>query len=71
MHKISGDRPSEAPLAHSIDGAAARANVGRVTLYEEINAGRLRARKVGRRTIILDDDLRAWLASLPVLKGAA
>jgi hypothetical protein len=34
-------------------------------LYREIAAGRLIARKQGRRTIILDDDLRTFLASLP------
>jgi excisionase family DNA binding protein len=57
--------------AHSVEDAARIASSGRTTVYEEINAGRLKARKVGRRTLILDEDLRAWLASLPVMKGAA
>ena len=30
--------------------------IGRTKVYEEINAGRLKARKAGRRTIIADDD---------------
>jgi hypothetical protein len=36
-------------------------------LYEEIRAGRLVATKIGRRTVILDDDLKAWLSRLPKL----
>jgi excisionase family DNA binding protein len=41
--------------------------VCRTTVYEEIRAGRLRAVKVGRRTLILVDDAEAWLAALPTL----
>lgn len=53
-------------VAHSIDGACEAADVGRTSVYEAIRSGDLVARKLGRRTIILDDDLRAWLASLPL-----
>lgn len=53
------------PLALGIIEAARAASVGRSTIFEEINAGRLKARKAGRRTLILRDDLAAWLASLP------
>jgi hypothetical protein len=35
------------------------------TIYKEINEGRLRAFKVGRRTIITDDAAAEWRASLP------
>ncbi|MTI42029.1 DNA-binding protein, partial [Roseibium hamelinense] len=38
---------------------------GFTKLYEEIRAGRLVATKIGRRTIILDEDLKAWLDALP------
>jgi hypothetical protein len=34
-------------------------------LYGEINAGRLRARKLGRHTIVLAEDREAWLQGLP------
>lgn len=54
-----------APLAVSVEEAASRAGVGRGFLYQEIGSGRLRARKAGRRTLILLDDLAAWLTSLP------
>jgi excisionase family DNA binding protein len=39
--------------------------LGRSFIYEEIKEGRLRIRKAGRRSLVFDDDLRAWLASLP------
>ncbi len=55
-----------APLAHSPRDAAKAANIGPTKLYAEIKDGRLKARKIGRRTIILDEDLRAYLRSLPV-----
>jgi excisionase family DNA binding protein len=57
-------------MGWSIVDAARTANVGRSTVYEEIKAGRLVARKMGRRTIILDQDLQAWLSTLPTLKTA-
>jgi hypothetical protein len=34
-------------------------------LYELIGAGKIEARKSGRKTIILDESLRGYLASLP------
>ncbi|WP_083422161.1 helix-turn-helix domain-containing protein [Arsenicibacter rosenii] len=32
--------------------------------YEYINQGRLQARKIGRRTLILKEDVEAFLAGL-------
>jgi excisionase family DNA binding protein len=60
-----------APLALGIAEACRAAGVGRSTIYENINSGALRARKAGRRTLILREDLQAWLASFPVVKAAA
>ena len=53
------------PIAYSIREAVAAANIGRSSIYEAIAAGRLNARKLGKRTLILRDDLTAWLDSLP------
>lgn len=53
------------PLAHSIAEACSSAKAGRTALYEAIRSGSLRAVKRGRRTLILDDDLRRWIQSLP------
>lgn len=51
--------------AVSIVEAAAMAGLGRTKIYEAISMGHLRARKCGKRTLILRDDLRHFLASLP------
>ena len=47
--------------------ASAVAGIGRTKLYQAIAEGSLRARKYGKRTIILRDDLRRFLAALPVV----
>jgi excisionase family DNA binding protein len=54
-------------LAYSILEACEAARIGRTNLYEVIRSGQLRAVKHGKRTLILADDLRAWLESLPAL----
>jgi len=56
--------PAE-PLAVGIMDATRLSGVGRSTIFDEIKAGRLKARKAGRRTLILRDDLLAWLNTLP------
>ena len=40
---------------------------GRTTAYQEIKLGRLRARKIGKRTVFTEDDAEEWLRSLPIL----
>lgn len=35
------------------------------SLWQAISSGDLKAKKHGRRTIILPDDLRVWLKTLP------
>ena len=55
----------DSALAHSVPEACAIARSGRTTLYQAIRSGALRAVKRGRRTLILDDDLRRWVQSLP------
>ncbi len=51
-------------LSLSIEEARAITGIGRTNLYKAINSGRLKARKFGKRTIILRDDLDAFLNSL-------
>ncbi len=57
-------------LVHSIADVAKIVGLGRTFIYQQIKEGRLRVRKAGRRTVVFDTDLKAWLAALPV-KAAA
>ena len=56
------------PLAYSVSEACSVARTGRTVLYEAIRTGQLRAVKRGRRTLLLADDLRRWLADLPAIE---
>ena len=53
--------------AHSINSAAESMGTGRDAVYNAIRSGLLKAKKYGRRTLILDEDLTAFLRSLPEL----
>ena len=53
-------------LAYSVETFATAHEIGRSSAYEEIKSGRLKARKVNRRTIITDEDAAEWRASLPL-----
>ena len=39
--------------------------IGHTTFYQEVNSGRLKAKKIGTRTIILPAERRRWRANLP------
>ena len=53
------------PLAYTIPEACKIAKVGRSTLYVAVQTGALRARKLGKKTLILPQDLQRWLEDLP------
>jgi len=52
-------------LAYSIDEVMKELGISKTKLYEEIGAGKLTAKKLGRRTIITHESLSAYIASLP------
>ena len=61
----AGPALSKPPVAYSVPEAARAASIGTTKLRNEIRAGRLRARKIGKRTIITAQDLEDWAAALP------
>lgn len=54
------------PICHTIPDACVATGLSRTTLYEAIKAGRLKPRKCGNRTLILHEDLKRFIKSLPV-----
>ena len=46
-----------------------RYGICRETAYQQIRTGKLRAVKLGRRTVLLAPDVDAWAASLPELRA--
>jgi excisionase family DNA binding protein len=55
------------PLAYSIPKACALTSAGKTALYQAIKCGALRAVKRGTRTLILHEDLRRWVETLPAI----
>jgi len=61
----------DSPLAYTIAEACAVARIGRTALYEAIRSGDLRARKRGRRTLVVHGDLKKFIESLPAVNHKA
>ena len=57
-------------LAYRVEDFVAVSGIGRTTIYAEIKAGRLKAKKVGKRTIITAEAGKAYLDSLPEMQAA-
>jgi excisionase family DNA binding protein len=57
--------------AFAVREFCARYGICRQTFYDEVRHKRLRAVKLGKKTVILKTDAEAWAASLPELKLAA
>jgi excisionase family DNA binding protein len=50
-----------APLTRSIAEVVAATGIGRTKVYEAIRDRDLPIVKIGKRSLVLDEDLRAWL----------
>lgn len=57
--------------AQTVEQFAVDHSISRTTAYAEIASGRLKARKVGARTIIIPEDAAKWRRALPTFKPAA
>jgi len=55
----------EVPACYSVAQIVKMTGVGRSTIYGAMGRGTLKARKLGRRTIVLASDLDNWLNRLP------
>ena len=62
---------ADGPIAFSIKDAVSASPVSRSEIYRALQRGDLRAKKIGKRTIILRDDLAAFFAALPDYAAAA
>lgn len=58
-------------VAATINEAAQITGLGRSSIYQLINDGKLTRRKYGSRTLILVEELEAFVKSLPVTEGEA
>jgi hypothetical protein len=55
------------PEAYSVRDFCRAFSVGTTKFYYEVKAGRIRAKKLGTRTIILKSDALEWAKSLPTM----
>lgn len=58
------------PIAVTIPVAVSITGMSRSRLYQELKAGKLLAKKAGKRTLINVSDLQAYMAKLPTWTGA-
>ena len=63
---VSGHSSRGPPLAYSIEDLVRSGLLSRYQIHTLIKAGKLKCRKVGRRTIILHEDLLEYLRRCPV-----
>jgi excisionase family DNA binding protein len=52
-------------FAFTVADAVRYSGIGKSSLYDAIGAGRLDARKIGRKTLILAESLRSFIANAP------
>lgn len=51
--------------AYSVNEFLAAYGIGRTKFYQEVDSGRLKIRKLGKRTLIAKSDAETWLSNLP------
>jgi helix-turn-helix protein len=61
---------SQTREAFGVREFCARYSICRETFYEEVRRGRIQARKLGKKTVILRADAEKWASSLPALNLA-
>ncbi|WP_041802705.1 helix-turn-helix domain-containing protein [Micavibrio aeruginosavorus] len=56
-------------LSYSIDEVSVLTGIGKTKLYSAISNGSLSARKFGKRTLVLKDDIDRFLNQLPQIQS--
>lgn len=56
--------------AYSVTEALELIGISRTKFYQLVNDGRIKVRKIGNRSIILEEDLGAFLRALPFVGEA-
>jgi hypothetical protein len=73
MQRTTGNPESQAHAdddgAFTVKEFCARYGIGHTAFYEEVNSGRLIAKKRGNRTLIPRASARAWVNSLPTMNS--
>ena len=57
--------------AFAVREFCARYGICRQTFYDKVHRGRLRAVKLGKKTLVLRADADAWVATMPALDLSA
>ena len=57
--------PMQPPLAHTIKRVCELTGLSKTSIYEAIRDAKLKSRKYGNRTLVLHDDLKSFITSLP------
>lgn len=58
-------------ISVSIPEAIEMTGIGRSSLYKLFSEGKIKPRKSGKRTLVLVEDLKRYVESLPTTGGAA
>ena len=61
----------QTPMAITVSDAVKATGMSRTSIYEALKRGDLKAKKIGRRTLISFADLDAFLAGLPSYRPEA
>lgn len=56
-------------FSYTVSDACQKFGIGRTKLFELLNTGEIKRRKLGRKTLILDEDLKAFVKNLPTDNG--
>ena len=74
MAKVDWDKVAHSngciiQLAYTVKDAARMMGISRTRLYEELKAGNLTAKKVGRSTLIPHESIETWLKNLATYRA--